>query len=118
MEIDHVEPPASNCYMHLLISCDVMSGYLIAVPVQQLRTSTVTDALSQFFAQHANVPKHLLTDKGSAFTAQILYGVMNECSININHSTLKHAQAIGMSEQNHQNLKQILKNIVAAGTPH
>ena len=71
-----------------------------------------------FFARHPYLPKHILTDKGSAFTFQVLTELKNESGIKINHAILKHATFIGMVERNHQELKQILKINVAVDKPH
>ena len=71
MEINHVgELPASKTYTHILTVCDVFSRYFFAVPLRQPSTSAVTHVLLQNPAQHAYVPKHILTDKRSAFTSQ------------------------------------------------
>ena len=61
--------PASNGY--ILIACDVSSRYLFAVPLRPLSDSAVTPPLLQIFVQHEFVPKHILTDKGSAFASQV-----------------------------------------------
>ena len=71
----------------------------------------------QIFTQHAYIPRHILTDKGTAFTAHVLTELIKQSGIKIDHATIKHAQTIGMIERNHQKLKQILKINVAADTP-
>ena len=54
-------------------------------------------------------PKHIITDKGSAFTSQVITELMDQAVIKVSHATIKHAQTIGMIERSHQRLKQILK---------
>ena len=110
--------PASNDYTHILTTCDVFSQYLFAVPLRQPSNSPLTHALLEIFAQHAYVPKHILTDRGFAFTSDVLTELMSESGIKINHATLKHEQIIVMFERNHEKLEQILKISKAADKPH
>ena len=61
--------------------------------------------------------KQIVTDKGSAFTFQIMTEIMKTPGIQIEHATIKHAQTIGLVEHTHEKLKQILKINVAADFP-
>ena len=72
----------------------------------------------QIFTQHAYVPKTKITDKGSAFTSQVMTEIMKEAGIHIGHATVKHAQTIDLVERTHQKLKQIMTINVAADTPN
>ena len=63
------------------------------------------------------MPKHIITDKGSAFTSQVITELMDKAGIKVSHATIKHAQTIGMIERSHQRLKQILKTNVSADHP-
>ena len=71
----------------------------------------------QIFKQHSDVPKTILTDKGSTFTSQLLNSLMESAGFKIEHATVKHAQTIGMVERSHQKLKQILKINISAESP-
>ena len=72
LDIDIVGPlPASNCYTHILTTIDVFSRYLFAVPLRKPDTKSVFNALLSVFTKHAYVPTHILTDKGSVFTAEV-----------------------------------------------
>ena len=63
------------------------------------------------------MPKHILTDKGTAFTAELLSEIAKAADIHISHATIKHAQTIGMVERTHAKLKKILKISVNADRP-
>ena len=118
LEIDLVDAlPRSNGYSHILTACDNFSRYLFAIPIRKPNTKSVVDALLDIFAKHAYVPKHIITDKGSAFTSQVKTELMEKARIKISHATIKHAQTIGMIERSHQRLKQILKINVSADRP-
>ena len=118
LEIDLVgEFPKSNGFTHVLTACDYLSRYLFAIAVKKLDTKSVVLDLIQIFTQHACVIKTILTDKGSAFTSQVMAEIMEESGIHIEHATVKHALTIGLVECTHQKLKEILKTNVAADTP-
>ena len=118
LEIDLVgELPRSNGYSHILTACDYFSRYLFAIPIRRPDTKSVVDALIDIFSKHAYVPQHIITDKGSAFTSQVIEELMSQAGIQVSHATIKHAQTIGMIERSHQKLKQILKINVSADRP-
>ena len=63
------------------------------------------------------MPKHIITDKGSAFTSQVIPEMMDKVGIQVSHATIKHAQTVGMIERSHQRLNKILKINVSADRP-
>ena len=69
------------------------------------------------FTKHAYVPKHNLTDKGTAFTAELLTEIAKAADIHISHATIKHTQTIGMVERTHAKLKKILEISINADRP-
>ena len=118
MEVDIVGPlPASNGYTHILTAIDVFSRYLFAVPLRKPDTPSVVNALLSVFAKHAYVPTHILTDKGSVFTAELFQQLTKAIGFEISHATVKHAQTIGMVERSHAKLKKTLKIHVNVDRP-
>ena len=118
LEVDLVgELPRSNGYSHILTACDYISRYLFAIPLRKPDTKSVVDALLDIFTKHAYVPKHIITDKSSAFTSQVIAELMDKAGIKVSHATIKHAQTTEMIERSHQRLKQILKINVSADRP-
>ena len=61
--------------------------------------------------------KHILTDKGTVFTSELMKQLMETTGINISHATIKHAQTIGMTECSHAKLKKIQKTNVKVDKP-
>ena len=59
--------------------------------------------------KHAYLPTTIISDKGSAFTSQVIKEVTNALGITLKHATTKHAQTIGMLERTHDALKRTLK---------
>ena len=118
LEIDLVgELLQPNGYSHILTACDYFSRYLFAIPIRKPDTKSLVDALLDFFTEHAYVSKHIITDKSSAFTLQVITELMDKAGIKVSHATIKHAQTIVMIERSHQRLKQILKINVFADRP-
>ena len=106
--------PRSYGYSHIPTACDYYSRYLFAIPISKPDTKSVVDALLDILTKHAYVPKHIITDKGSAFTSQVIEELMDKAAIKVSHATIKHAQTIRMIERSHQRLKQTLKMNVTA----
>ena len=111
------ELPPSNGFTHILTACDYFSRYLFAIPIRKPDTKSVVEALMQIFTQHSYVPKTILTDKGSTFTAQLFNSLMESAGTKIAHASVKHPQTVGMVERSHQRLKQILKINISADSP-
>ena len=118
MEVDIVGPlSASNGIIRILTAIDVFWRYLFAVPLRKPDTPSVVNALLSVFAKHAYVPTHILTDKGSVFTAELFQQLTKAIGIEISHATIKHAQTIGMVERSHSKLKKIIKLHVIVDRP-
>ena len=115
LEIDLVGPLlASNGFTHILTAVDVVSRYLFAVPLRRPDTQSIVKGLLSIFTRHAYVPKHILTDEGTAFTAELMTELAKSTDIDISHATIKHAQTIGMVVRSHANVNNILKISVNA----
>ena len=118
MEVDKVGPlPTSNGFTHILTAIDVFSRYLFAVPLRKPDKPSFVNALLSVIAKHAYVPTHILTDKGSVFTAELFQKITKAIGIEISHATIKHAQTIGMVERSHAKLEKILKIHVNVDRP-
>ena len=76
--------------------------------------NTVVDALMPIFTKHSYVQKIIITDKGSAFTAQLLNSLMETAGKKWN-TRLSSTQRL--SVWSHQWLEQVLKINVAADSP-
>ena len=63
------------------------------------------------------MPKHILTDKGTAFTAEVLADLAKAADMHISFATRMHAQTIGMVERSRAKLMKILNFSVNADRP-
>ena len=119
IEVDIVGPlPACNGLTHILTAIDVFSSYLLAVPLRKPDTIHLVTAILSVFAKHAYVPTHILTDKGSVFTAELFQQLTKAIGLEISHATIKHARTKGMVERSHAKLKKIFKIHVNVDRPH
>ena len=59
--------------------------------------------------KHAYLPTTLISDKGTAFTSNVIKELAGVLGITPKHATTKHAQTIGLLEQSHASIKQTLK---------
>ena len=74
-----------------------------------LKTSGVDHLSGAIFRRHAYVTDTILTDKDTAFTAEVVKKTMEQAGIKIKYASMKHAQTIGMIERSYQNLETLLK---------
>ena len=58
--------------------------------------------------KHAYLPATLISDKGTAFTSNVIKEVAGVLGITLKHATTKHAQTIGLLERSHASIKQAL----------
>ena len=77
---------------------DVFSRNLIAYPTSNQDAKTIAKVLFSIMAEHAYLPTHILSDKGSAFASQVIKEVTGVLGITLKHATTKQAQKIGLLE--------------------
>ena len=84
--------------------------YQCAVLLRKPYSSSVKKAAMQIFTQYTYLPRHILTDKGSALTSQALKNLKEASGIHIEHAIIKHDQTIGMIERSHKNSSKYSKS--------
>ena len=110
MQIDIVQGlPPSGGYENIVTAMDVFSHYLFAYPTANQDATTIAKVLINIMTKHAYLPTTLISDKGTAFTSQVIKEVAGVLGITLKHATTKHAQTIGLLEQSHASIKQSLK---------
>ena len=101
--------PPSGGYENIVTAIDVFSRYLFAYPTASQSANTIARVIINIMTKHAYLPTTIISDKGSAFTSQVIKEVTNALGITLKHATTKHAQTIGMLERTHDALKRTLK---------
>ena len=87
----------------------MFTRYLFALPLRSADAELVAKALTSIFFRHAYLPKTILTDLGTVFTANLINNLTKMLGIQLKHATLKHPQTIGLLERSHASFKRALK---------
>ena len=110
-EIDLVGKMPGSQFKFVLTGIDVFTRYLFALPLRSADAESVAKALTSIFFRHAYLPKIILTDLGTVFTANLIRNLTKMLGIQLKHATLKHPQTIGLLERSHASFKRALKVI-------
>ncbi|GBM36421.1 hypothetical protein AVEN_234806-1 [Araneus ventricosus] len=100
MNIDAVGPlPTSlegNSY--LLTAICMPSRYPDAIPVADIISVSVTDALLEIFSK-MGFPREIQSDLGSSFTSSLTTEFFDRFGIKVTHSSMRHPQSIPVGEK-------------------
>ncbi|GBM49021.1 Retrovirus-related Pol polyprotein from transposon 412 [Araneus ventricosus] len=109
MNIDAVGPlPTSskgNSYL-LTVIC-MSSRYPDAIPVADISSVSVTDALLEIFSK-MGFPRQIQSDLGSSFTSFLTTGFFDRFGIKVTHSSVHHPQTNPV-ERFHRTINRMLK---------
>ena len=109
LQIDIVgKLPDSGGFTHILTAKDVFSKYLFAIPLRNASAPNVAKQLFHLFMRNSYIPKTVLSDMGTAFTAKIMTELSKLLEITMQYATVKHPQTVGSVERTHASLKQYL----------
>ena len=114
VNIDLVGPliPSEEGHRYILTLVDVATGFPEAVPLKEIDSTTIAEALLGIFAR-VGIPRELLSDRGSQFTSQLLGDVHNLLGIKPLFTTPYHPMGSGKVERLHSVLKSCLKKLSA-----
>ena len=82
---------------------------LFAYPVTDASASNTAKVIIDIMTKHTQLPTTLITDKGTAFTSNLVAEVAQILGIQIKCATTKHPQTIGKLKRTHASLKTNLK---------
>lgn len=92
---------------YLLVIIDYATRYPEAIPLPNMRMAR---ALMHFFP-HVGLPKEILTDRGTPFTAQAMKGVCEKLHIRQLFTAVHHPQTDGLAERLNQTIKAMLRKL-------
>ena len=117
INIDLVTLPRSNGFKYLLTAVDRFTRWPMAVPLVDMSTESVVDALAFGWIQHFGVPSTITSDQGAQFTSDMFKQLTQTWGIKVITTTPYHPEANGLVERFHRRLKEAL---IALGTenPH
>ena len=88
MQIDLVPGlPTYGGYENFVTAMDVFSRYVFAYPTSDQDATTVAKVLINNITKHAYLPTTLISDKGTAFTSQVIKEVAGVLGITLKHAT-------------------------------
>ena len=101
--------PPSGGNDHIITAIDVFSRYFRAYPVTRITATAVSRVIMDTLCKHTYLPTTIITDLGTQFNAQETHEIAAVLGNELKHSTMKHAQTIGLLERSHASVKIHLK---------
>lgn len=92
----------------LTLQCD-LSKFVEAYPLKNKESVSIAKALVNNFILRFGIPKTIVTDRGTEFTATTMTEVCNLLNIDKLHSTAYHHETIGSLENAHKHLGFFLR---------
>ena len=110
--MDIVGPMTRSCKgkRYLLTICDYATRYPEAIPLSNIRTDTVAEALINVFAR-VRLPEEIVHDQGSNFMSKTMKSICGKLNITQIISTVYHHQTGGMTERFHRTLNNMLRSL-------
>ena len=101
-------PKTKKGNQYLLTIMCASTRFPEAVPLRNITTKTVVQALTKFFTL-VGLPKSIQSDQGSNFMSGIFLQVVHELQIKQYKSTAYHPESQGALERFHQTLKNMMR---------
>ncbi|XP_055899833.1 uncharacterized protein LOC129928659 [Biomphalaria glabrata] len=99
-----------NKNRYILTVVDVATRWPEAIPLRNINTETVIEALTSIFCR-IGLPTEILSDQGPQFTSELYNQVCNFFSVKPVHSTIYHPSSNGMVERLNSSLKSFLRKV-------
>jgi len=109
IHIDIVEPGESHGYRYLLTIIDRFSSWMEAIPLLDIRASTVAQALYTQWIVRYGVPYRLTSDRGAQFVSTLFQELNILLGAEHIRTTSYHPEANGKVERLHRQLKASLR---------
>ena len=109
---DIVTMPTSNGFSYLLTVADRFTRWATAIPLRDITTESVVDALSHGWITSFGIPKAITTDRGAQFMSGIWNQLLESWGIEHHPTTAYHPEANGLVERMHRRLKEALIALV------
>ena len=105
-----ITPVTSKGNRYILTIVDYATRYPEAIPLRNIETPTVAEALVEVFSR-VGVPREILTDMGSQFTSGLMKEVSRLLSLRQLTTTPYHPACNGLVERFNGTLKQMLRRM-------
>ena len=108
--IGPIHPISEKGNRYVLTLVDYATRYPEAVPLRNIETITVAEAMVEIFTR-VGIPREILTDQGSQFTSDLMREISRLLSIRQLTTTPYHPACNGLVERFNGVLKQMLKRL-------
>ena len=108
--IGPIKPPSEEGHRYILTLVDYATRYPEAVPLKNIDTETVAEALVDIFSR-LGIPEEILSDLGTQFVSDCMKEVARLLSIKQLTTTPYHPMCNGMTEKFNGTLKTTLKRL-------
>ena len=105
-----ISPPSEDGHRYILTLVDFAIRYPEAVPLKNIDTETVAEALVDIFS-HLGVPEEILSDLGTQFVSECMKEVTWLLSIKQLTMTPHHPMCNGLTEKFNGTMKSMLKRL-------
>ena len=113
MDIMGPLPESSNGYHYVLTIQDLLTKYLIAIPLKHAGAIDVADAFVKQYICVFGAPRALLTDQGSHFLNALMRTIARKFRIKHYKTTAYRPQSNGSIERSHHVIWEYLKQFVS-----
>ena len=107
-----LSPPTSEGHRYLLTLIDFSTGFPEAVPLKDITSISVAEALLTIFSR-VGIPQEILSDRGTQFTSQMMGELHRLLGVKPLFTTPYHPSANGRIERFHATLKASLRKLCA-----
>ena len=105
-----ISPPSEEGHRYILTLVDFSTRYPAAVPLKNIDTETVAEALVDIFSR-LGVPEEILSDLGTQFVSDCMRDVTRLLSIKQLTTTPYHPMCNGLTEKFNETMKSMLKRL-------
>ena len=105
-----IGPPSEDGHRYILTLVDFATPYPEAVPLKNIDTETVAEALVDIFSR-LGVPEEILSDLGTQFVSECMKEVTRLLSIKQLTTTPYHPMCNGLTEKFNGTMKSMLKRL-------
>ena len=116
VHVDITMMPESNGHSYLLTMVDRFSRWPAAIPLKDINTETVINALAHGWIGAFGIPETITTARGSQFTSAVWAQLLETWGIRHSMTTAYHPEANGLVERLHRRLKESLMAICGEDT--
>ncbi|KAL8569564.1 hypothetical protein ACOMHN_044702 [Nucella lapillus] len=103
-------PVSERGHRYILVLVDYATRYPEAVPLKNIDTETVAEALFEMWTR-LGIPTEVLSDQGTQFVSNVMKEVQRLLSVRGISTTPYHAQCNGLVERFNATLKSMLKKL-------